>query len=351
VEAVVQLYCNPMPTIRLRYDELHAALRQALARAGMEPDRAERCARMFADATLDGVATHGINRFPRFMAMVESGLVDVNARPRRVGSHGAIERWDGNGGPGNLNAAESMAAAIDLSRRHGIGCVALANTNHWMRGGAYGWQAAEAGAIAICWTNTLPNMPPWGSALPRVGNNPLVVAVPRPPAHVVLDMAMSQFSVGALGAYRARGEALPVSGGFDERGELTRDAAAIEATKRLLPIGCWKGSGLALMLDLVAAMLSRGRATHEVAPNPEAETALSQVFLAFSPEVAGGSVAIAALAEDVLQHFAGRDVDSAAVAVRYPGERAFETRQRNLREGIPVDAEVWERILSERGRD
>ncbi len=329
-----------MPTIRIPYLDLHAALRQALECTGMEPARADRCARMFAEATLDGVATHGVNRFARFMAMIRSGLVDVNAGPRRVASHGALERWDGNRGPGNLNAAESMARAIELSRQHGIGCVALANTNHWMRGGAYGWQAAEAGAIGICWTNTLPNLPPWGAADPRVGNNPLVIAVPRPPAHVVLDMAMSQFSIGALAAYRARGEALPVAGGYDARGELTRDPAAIEATGRLLPIGFWKGSGLALMLDLVAAMLSRGRATHEVAPDPQAETALSQVFIAFSPDVAGGPEAIATLAEDVLRY----------VQVRYPGERAFKTRQQNLQDGIAIDDDIWRRILSERDR-
>jgi 3-dehydro-L-gulonate 2-dehydrogenase len=327
--------------IRIPYLDLHATLRQALERTGMQPDRADRCARMFADATLDGVATHGVNRFPRFMAMIRSGVIDVNARPRPVESHGALERWDGNAGPGNLNAAEAMARAIELCRQHGIGCVALANTNHWMRGGTYGWQAAEAGAIAVCWTNTLPNLPPWGATDPRVGNNPLVVAVPRPPAHVVLDMAMSQFSVGALAAYRARGEALPVAGGFDERGELTRDAAAIERTGRLLPIGFWKGSGLALMLDLVAAMLSRGRATHEVAPDPQAETALSQVFLAFSPEVAGGPGAMTALADDVLGY----------VRVRYPGERAFKTRQQNLRDGVPVDDNVWQRIIDRPRRD
>ena len=72
-----------------------------------------------------------------------------------------------------------MARAIALARAHGIGCVALANTNHWMRGGSYGWQAADAGVIGICWTNTLANLPPWGAADPRIGNNPLVIAVPR----------------------------------------------------------------------------------------------------------------------------------------------------------------------------
>ena len=89
-----------------------------------------------------------------------------------------------------------MERAIALGREHGMGCVALANTNHWMRGGTYGWQAVDAGAIGICWTNTMANLPAWGAAEPRVGNNPLVIAVPHARGPVVLDMAMSQFSSG-----------------------------------------------------------------------------------------------------------------------------------------------------------
>ena len=326
-----------MPTIRIPYDDLHATLRRALERTGMEPARADRCSRMFADATLDGVESHGIARFPRFMAMIRNGSVVVNATPQPVERHGALERWDGRRGPGNLNASDCMSAAVDLSRAHGIGCVALANTNHWMRGGAYGWQAADAGAIAICWTNTLPNLPPWGARDPRVGNNPLVIAVPRPPAHVVLDMAMSQFSFGALAGYRARGEPLPVAGGFDARGELSRDPAAVEETGRLLPIGFWKGSGLALMLDLVAALLSRGLATHQIGGDPERETGLSQVFIAIDLVAAGGRAAASAVVDEVLRHVKRDDGE----AVRYPGERALATRRRNLVEGIPVESALW----------
>ena len=182
-----------------------------------------------------------------------------------------------------------MDGAIALARAHGIGCVALSNTNHWMRGGTYGWQAADAGVIGVCWTNTMPNLPPWGADTPRIGNNPLVIAVPRPEGHVVLDMAMSQFSYGALASYRLRGEQLPVPGGFDRDGALTRDPAAIEASRRPLPIGFWKGSGLALMLDMVAALLAGGRATHEIPQVPEQETGLSQVFLAFDVAAIAGA--------------------------------------------------------------
>ena len=91
-----------------------------------------------------------------------------------------------------------MDRAVELARANGIGCVALGNTNHWLRGGSYGWQAAEAGCVGICWTNTQPNMPAWGARDRRIGNNPFVMAVPRKEGHVVVDIAMAQFSYGQM---------------------------------------------------------------------------------------------------------------------------------------------------------
>ncbi len=327
--------------VRVSYEDLQGVLRRALIKVGFAPSRAELCARLFADASRDGVATHGLNRFPRFMEMVRLGVVDINASPVRVGSSGALERWDGRRGPGNLNAHACMDAAIGLSRAHGIGCVGLANTNHWMRGGSYGWQAVDAGVIGICWTNTLANLPPWGASEPRIGNNPLVIAVPRPSGPLVLDMAMSQFSFGALESYRRRGEPLPVVGGFDANGQLTQDAAAIEATRRPLPIGFWKGSGLAVMLDVVAAALSGGLATHEIASDPLHETQLSQVFIAVNPASLGDSE-MESIADRVVEHLHVPAADGSRP--KYPGERALETRRRNLQQGIPVDPEIWKTV-------
>jgi len=318
--------------MRVSYQQLHDTLFQALAKTGLAPDRAALSARLIADASRDGVPSHGLNLFPRLLTMIRAGLVDVHARADCAARHGAIERWDGRRGPGNLNAYDAMAGAIALARAHGIGCVALANTNHWMRGGTYGWQAADAGFAAVCWTNTMPNLPPWGADTPRIGNNPLVIAVPRPEGHVVLDMAMSQFSYGALASYRLRGEQLPVPGGFDRDGALTRDPAAIEASRRPLPIGFWKGSGLALMLDMVAALLAGGRATHEIPRVPEQETGMSQVFLAFDLQSIAGADEATRIVDAIL----------ADLQVRYPGERALETRRQYLDEGIPVEPSAWQ---------
>jgi len=331
--------------MRVPYTELHDALRRALLTTGLAPERAELSARLIAEASRDGVYSHGLNLFPRLMQMIRAGIVDVHARPERTAAAGAVERWDGRGGVGNLNAHHAMATAIELARAHGIGCVALANTNHWMRGGTYGWQAADAGLIGICWTNTLPNLPPWGAAEPRIGNNPLVVAVPRRRGHVVVDMAMSQFSYGALAGYRSRGEPLPVPGGFDARGEMTRDPGAIEASKRPLPIGFWKGSALSIVLDLMAAVLSGGRATHEIPASPGTETALSQVFIAIDVTSVAAAGAADAVADAIVEHLQSSLAEHESKSVRYPGERTLATRREHLANGVPVDPAIWRSVI------
>ncbi len=327
--------------VRIPYAEVFSVLEKILLNLNFSGDRARLCAQLFADTSRDGVYSHGLNRFPQFVRMIKSRVVRVDAEPKLVSTFGALERWNGNAGPGNLNAWHCMQRAIALSRNHGIGCVALANTNHWMRGGSYGWQAAEAGVIGICWTNTLPNLPPWGATDPRVGNNPLIVAAPRASGHVVLDMAMSQFSYGALAVYRMRGEQLPVDGGFDSAGNLTRDPAAIEASQRPLPIGYWKGSGLALLLDMVAALLSAGCATHQIEPIPERETDLSQVFIAINP--ASPASASTNIADEIIAYLHATP-SAPGKSVRYPGERVLETRKQNLAEGIPVDPQIWREV-------
>jgi 3-dehydro-L-gulonate 2-dehydrogenase len=331
--------------MRIPFEQVHEHLAAVLRSLGFTDERAQLSARLFAETTCDGVYSHGVSRFARFVAMVRNGSVDPAAEPSVVGRFGAMERWDGQRGPGNLNAHAAMAQAISLSREHGIGCVAMANTNHWMRGGTYGWQAANAGAIGICWTNTMPNVPAWGGVEPAIGNNPLVIGVPRAKDHVVLDMAMSQFSYGALESYRRRGELLPVEGGFNADGELTRDPGAIEQSQRLLPIGFWKGSGLSVMLDMIASMTSLGNATHQIANDSLRETGLSQMFIAIDPRTLGDAARIEQIAEEVVDSLHRSPPAEEGRSVRYPGERTLRLRDENLRLGLPIDETVWQEIL------
>ncbi len=320
-----------------------SVMARALESRGFSPSRAEACAAMFADASLDGVYTHGLERFPRFARYVERGWVDPAAEPAMTASFGAWERWDGRSGPGNLNARAATARAVELARSGGMGCVALARTNHWMRGGAYGLQAADAGCVGIAWTNTMPNLPAWGSRECSLGNNPLVIAVPAEGGHVLLDMAMSQYSYGKMEALAARGEETEAPCGYDAEGRLTRDPKAVLASRRPLPIGFWKGSGLSLLLDLVGTILSGGDSVGGVGAREE-EYGLSQVFIAFdlSRLPRGAS-------RDAVSEMASRLRDSepseAGGRVRYPGESRAAIRAENLARGIPARDELWARIL------
>ena len=331
---------------RIPFNEVRETLAGVLLKLGFTAERAQACARLFAETTCDGVYTHGINRFPRFVAMVRNGSIDVEAEPRLLARFGALERWDGCKGPGNLNAQAAMERAMALSREHGVGCVSLGNTNHWMRGGSYGWQAAEAGLIGICWTNTMPNLPPWGGTKPCIGNNPLVIAVPREKGAVVLDMAMSQFSYGTLESYKKRGEMLPVDGGFDAEGNLTRDPAAIEQSQRPLPIGYWKGSGLSMVLEMIAAMTSLGKATHQLSTDPLLETGLSQVFLAMNPEALGPSEKLEQIADEIVASVHHCRAAEKGKKIRYPGEQTLRVRAENMKLGLPVEPAVWAQIVA-----
>lgn len=330
--------------MRVPFDTMVREFVRVLRKLDFSGDRAEACARLFAEASRDGVYSHGLNRFPAFVSYVRQGVVDVHAEPKLVQSFGVLEQWDGLRGPGNLNARFSMGRAIALARRGTIGCVALRNTNHWMRAGSYGWQAAEAGVIGIGWTNTIPNLPPWGAKAPRVGNNPLFFAVPRPGGHVVLDMAMSLFSYGKLGTYRLRGDLLPVEGGYDEQGNLTHDPGAILKTWRPLPAGYWKGSGLSLVLDMTAAILSGGAATWQL--DKSVETGASQMFIAFDASRLGAEYA-QRVAREILDDFHHAEPAVAGERVYYPGERTLLTRQESLAQGVLVEESIWRKVTEE----
>lgn len=331
--------------MRISYEDLLAKFEQILLSRKIEPDLAHACAENFAQSSLDGIYSHGVNRFPRLISYLDKGVVDGNAKPECTASLGALERWDGHLGLGNVNARLAMDRACALAHEHGMGIVAIGNTNHWMRGGAYGWQAANNGCIGICWTNTTPNMPVWGGVEPKIGNNPFIISIPKSDGHhIVLDCSMSQFAYGKIEMARMKGEMLPVPGGFDENGEPTCDPAAIEKTGRVLPIGYWKGSGLSLVLDLAGAILSGGNTVTDVGRKYTDEIGSTQVMIALDPTHLQTTALTDEIIERVLEDIKSSTPTEPGGTIRYPGERELQTRAENRKNGIPVLDEVWAQI-------
>lgn len=336
---------NPQTTILIPAVQMKAEFQRILLSLGFTAKKAEQCAEIFTLNSLEGIYSHGVNRFPRFVKNTKDGYVKPDAEPALVHRAGALEQWNGNLGPGPLNASFAVERAMEIADTNTLGMVAMANTNHWMRGGTYGWKAAKNGYVYIGWTNTEANMPAWGAVDKRLGNNPFVIAVPYKEEAIVLDMAMTQFSYGKIEMYKQEDKELPFPGGFNKSGELTKKPGEILETWRALPIGYWKGAGFSLLLDILATILTAGIATHQISKS-EVEFGVSQIFIAIQLTKLSNFPAIENAIDQIIQDYLASTPENETSTIRFPGEHIVKTRTKNLRDGIPVNKEVWDGILS-----
>ena len=328
---------------RVAYEEMVAQFTRVLEKHGFTPADAKDAAVIFAQNSLSGVYSHGLNRFPRVVSYLEKGEIDPLARAECISRMGSMERWDGHRGFGPLNAQRAMERACALAKENGVGIVALGNNNHWMRGGSYGWQAAEKGYIGICWTNSIAVMPPWGAKECRIGTNPLIVAIPSTPITMV-DMSMSMFSYGLLEVNRLAGRQLPVDGGFDDEGNLTKEPGVIEKNRRILPMGYWKGSGMSIVLDMIATLLSDGASVAEVTQDNSDEYGISQIFIAIEVDKLIDGPTRDAKLQRIMDYVTSAERADENQAIRLPGHEFTTLLAENRRNGITVDDSVWAKI-------
>jgi 3-dehydro-L-gulonate 2-dehydrogenase len=332
--------------MRVPYDELKNEIQRVFMAAGLPGEKAEICARIHADSSRDGIYSHGADRVVRFVEYLKKGWVHAGAEPSPEKAVGALEVYNGNLGPGILNALFCTGRGMALAERFGIALVGIHNTTHWMRGGTYGLHAARRGFVAIAWTNTESCMPPWGGMECRLGNNPFVMAAPVEGGEpLLLDMAMTQYSYGKLQTIRLAGKQLPFPGGFDEKGELTRDPGSIEATMRALPIGFWKGSAFSFMLDVLGAVLSDGIAAADIDQVGKGSCGgASQVFIIIKPDhctEAGKAAGIIRKAQEYIKTSA---LAEGTGDIHWPGEGTLRSRRENTDQGVFVADSVWAAI-------
>jgi len=325
--------------VNIHFAVLKDKLSEILKKHTFSEEEASMIALIFTESTFDGVFSHGINRFPRFIHDVENGIVLPGIRPEQIKGLHALEQWDGLGAAGISNALFCSNRSMELATTYGIGCVGLRNTNHWMRGGTYGWKVAEKGFLFMGWTNTRPNMPPWGGSTAAIGNNPYVMAIPHPEGPIVLDMAMSQYAYGKLEWHKRKGTDLPEYGGFDRNNTLTRNPHEILETGRILPTGLWKGSAMSMVLDMAAAIISGGNTTREIG-ELSAETSLSQVFISMDVKRNMSPQQLNSIVEETMEYITRMNKDA-----RYPAQSSKEKRIFHMEHGVEIPDEVWTEII------
>ena len=327
-------------------DEAVSTMERALARF-LPQEKAHHFAEIFAGNSADGVHSHGMNRFPRYIGDMESGLCDASVtEAERVSGFGALEVWDAHFGVGPLIAEQASERAIALAKEHGIGCVALRNNSHWLRAGRYGLMMADAGMMGICMTNTAMNLVAYGAKVPSTGNNPITFAIPRKAGSLVMDMAVSQYAFGKLEIMAQQGKMLDTECGYDVNGNLTNDPAKINESGMMMPMALWKGSALSIMIDMTVSMLSLGRTSREIGDPSKGEKGMSQIFICMNPAAVVDMGAADERLEETIAFFESLEPREGSSGVHAPGVNLAATRKKHMEGGIPVTEATWEKIVS-----
>ena len=333
----------------ISYDEAVDVMARGLEKRIPE-ETARRFARVFAENSLDGVYSHGINRYLRYLSDIDKGLCDPSVtEAEKVSGFGALEAWDAHCGIGPLMADQMTDRAVELAKEHGIACVALRNNSHWLRAGRYGLRMAEAGMAGLCFTNTCMNLSPWGAMQPAIGNNPFCMALPRKNGPLLLDMAVSQYAYGKLELMAQQGKMLDEPCGYDSEGNETCDPKKIIESGLMVPMAKWKGNALSIMLDLTASMLSLGRTTLSIGLPEAGERGVSQVFIAINPRALGEGEEAERQMEETIAFLGSLAPRKGDTGIHAPGLNREKTRRNNETKGIPVEEETWLKIVKSAG--
>jgi L-2-hydroxycarboxylate dehydrogenase (NAD+) len=222
----------------------------------MQPEDATLVADSLVAADLRAVHSHGVLRVPEYVAKLLDRGVNPTGRPQVVKDSGAALVVDGGNSMGQIGSAFAMRKAIERARDLGVALAAVRGSNHCGAMFYFATMALEEDMIGVCATNALPTMAPWGGLDKIVGINPLAAALPAGEEHpVVLDAAFSYSSHGKIRVYHQKGLAIPPTWAFDAEGHPTTDTARALAGL-LQPIGEYKGVGLAVVMGLLATLLS-----------------------------------------------------------------------------------------------
>jgi ureidoglycolate dehydrogenase (NAD+) len=318
---------------------------RALCGLGLAERDAADATRILVLADLFGISTHGVSRIESYGERLQIGGIKARPEIRCERVAPAIVRVDGDNGVGPLVGYRALESAMEAARASGMAIAFARGSNHFGPIAPYCHIAAEAGFASIIGSNATTTIAPWGGREERVGNNPLGMCVPNPDpecAPVILDMAMSVVARAKIRQALARGESIPSSWATDREGKPTTDPkAALDGF--LLPVGGYKGYGLALFVDLFAGMLSGAAYLTHVrswVDNPEEPQNLGHFFLLIDTRPLGTQKWLADRLADFCSIVHTTPAADANAPVLLPGEMEMKRYERQRSEGITLESGV-----------
>jgi LDH2 family malate/lactate/ureidoglycolate dehydrogenase len=325
---------------------IDALIRDCMAAVGLPPSDAGRVAELMLEADLTGADAHGVFRLPQYVRRIRGGGVNPKPHITIEKSGAATAMVDGDNGMGHLVMSRAAETAVELAKEAGVAWVGARRSNHAGAAGVYAAMPLAHDMVGIYAVVANANhMPVWGSSENLLGTNPVAFAVPageEPP--VVLDIATTVVSYGTVKANKLQGRDMPQGWMIDKQGRPLTDAAR-SAEGLLLPIGGHKGSGLALVLGLLAGTMNGAAFGRDVVDfNTDDESACDTGHFIVALDV-GRFLPVAAFKAAIDRHL--RDLKSSNTlpgvdAIRLPGEQRHARRAERARDGVPVYPEVVE---------
>jgi len=341
-----------MPTVASA--RLHALSRAMCAAAGSGEREATLVADHLVEANLTGHDSHGVGLLPIYLENVRAGRLVPNRHAELVGQPGAVLIVDGHRGYGQVIGHEAMELGMARATAHGVALLALRNSFHLGRIGHFAEQCARGGFASLHFVNVIDHAPlqaPYGGGEARFSTNPFCAAVPGEdgPA-LLLDMATSKIAIGKARVARNTGVPAPEDSLLDPAGRPTRDPTVMfqEPRGALVAMGEHKGSGLAILCELLAGALTGGRTAQPAHPQ-EGGIINNMLSVIIDPEVFGPRAALLDEVRALLAYVKSARPRAGFDEVLVPGEPERRRRAERLAQGIEVDERTWAELMSAAG--
>jgi LDH2 family malate/lactate/ureidoglycolate dehydrogenase len=318
--------------------ELVGFATRILQSLGVPDADAELVADSLVTSDMWGHPSHGLLRLGWYVARLRSGAMHTVTDPHLVVDGGAVAVLDGDDGVGQIVTARAVEEAVQRAKAHGIGMVAVRNSNHFGTAAYFTRRIAEQGCVGIITTNGSPAMAPWGGMVKTVGANPWSIASPGGThGPIVLDIANTGVARGKVYAALERGEQLPDGWALDASGAPTNDPlAAIDGL--ILPMGGHKGYGISFMMDVLSGVLTGSSyATGVTGPYvPDRRSGCGHLVMALRVDAVADPAEFARRAADLIAINKAVPLAQGVSEILYPGEIEDRARLRAAHDGVSL---------------
>ncbi len=333
---------EPIAPARVAAEDLLAFSSAVYEAVGLPRRDAELAADTLVQADLWGHQSHGVMRLPWYVARIRSGVVAAQAQPELVVDGGAVAVIDGHDGMGQVLAARAAEEAIARAKAHGIGAVAVRNSNHFGTAMYFTLMAAARGCIGFLSTNASPAMAPWGGREKAVGTNPWSWAAPagtNPP--FVLDIANTAVARGKIYLARQKGLPIPEGWAIDADGASTTDAVAALGGITM-PMAGHKGYAIAAAMDMLSGVLTGSSFGKAVTGPYQAERrgGTGHLMLALNIESFQPLPEFEQRMDDYIAELKGVALARGVEEIVYPGELEARNEAANRRDGLTLPADT-----------